>query len=135
MTSDIAFPKSARLLTSEQYSQVFDTVDERVSSRYFLFLVHTQVGSNELKLGHGKLGIIVAKKNIRHAVQRNRIKRLLRESFRHKRSSLPNIDIVVLAKKGADALDNEQLASELQYLWKKLTRKLNKTADSKGSKR
>ena len=70
-----------------------------------------------------KLGIIVAKKNIRHAVQRNRIKRLLRESFRHKRSELPEINIVALAKKGADQLTNEQCFLEFQYLWNKLTRK------------
>lgn len=120
------------MLTSEQYSQVFDAVDVRVSTRNFLFLVSTQSSDQKDDDIHAsaKLGIIVAKKNIRHAVQRNRIKRLLRESFRHKRCELPQVNIVALAKKGADQLTNEQCFSEFQYLWNKLNRKLKQSKNA-----
>jgi ribonuclease P protein component len=89
-----------------------------VSSKHFLILSRDQHKSQT------RLGIIVAKKHVKLSPQRNRIKRLLRESFRNKRHSLPNIDIVVLAKKGVDKLDNAACASELQYLWRKLERKV-----------
>ena len=113
------FPKTARLLTSGDYSDVFQAVDLRVSSKHFLILARGK------SLPKARLGIIVAKKHVKLAVQRNRIKRLLRESFRLRHASLPNLDMVVLAKKGIDRIDNSDCASELQYLWKKLSRKID----------
>jgi len=82
--------------------------------------------ARDLKKDNTRLGIIVAKKHVKHAVQRNRIKRLLRESFRCKRHSLSNLDLVVLAKKGVGQVDNATCTKELQYLWQKLNRKLVK---------
>lgn len=120
LSTEFQFPKSVRLLTSGDYSDVFQAVDVRVSSKHFLILAR---GKN---LPTARLGIIVAKKNVKLAVQRNRIKRLLRESFRLKQNTLPNLDLVVLAKKGVDRLDNPDCATELQYLWNKLSRKADK---------
>ena len=71
-----------------------------------------------------RLGIIVAKKNVKLAVQRNRIKRLLRETFRNERFQLPKIDIIVLAKKGVHQAENSEVIAELDYLWRKLKRKV-----------
>jgi len=107
------------LLTSGDYSSVFQAVDLRVSSKHFLILARSNT------LSKPRLGIIVAKKHVKLAVQRNRVKRLLRESFRHRQTSLPHMDIVVLAKKGIDRVDSADCAEELQYLWKKLSRKMN----------
>lgn len=45
-------------------------------------------------LGVARLGIVVAKRLIKHAVGRNRAKRVIRESFRLS-SGLPAMDIVV----------------------------------------
>lgn len=118
MYSDLRFPKTARLLTSGDYSNVFQLVDARVSSKHFLILARGK------SLPAARLGIIVAKKHVKRAVQRNRIKRILRESFRLKHQSLPHVDIIVLAKKGIDKLDNAECASELEYLWQKLSRKI-----------
>ena len=120
LNTDFQFPKSIRLLTSGDYSDVFQAVDVRVSSKHFLILARGK------SLPTARLGIIVAKKHVKLAVQRNRVKRLLRESFRLRKSSLPNLDLVVLAKKGIDRLDNPDCALELQYLWNKLSRKVEK---------
>lgn len=117
MYSSSTFPKSSRLLTSSDYSDVFQSVDLRVSSKHYLVL------SRNFNKSDNRLGIIVAKKNVKLAVQRNRIKRLLRESYRIKRGSLPNLDIIVLVKKGADLLSNQECTKELDYLWRKLARK------------
>jgi len=86
--------------------------------------------ARDLKKESTRLGIIVAKKHVKHAVQRNRIKRLLRESFRYKRHSLPNLDMVILAKKGVGQVDNTTCTEELQYLWQKLNRKLAKQTNN-----
>lgn len=116
--TSLQFPKSVRLLTSGDYSDVFQAVDLRVSSKHFLILARGK------DLPTARLGIIVAKKHVKLAVQRNRVKRLLRESFRLRQTSLPHLDLVVLAKKGIDRIDNPSCASELQYLWNKLSQKV-----------
>lgn len=118
MITPFVFPKSVRLLTSKDYSQVFDNVDIRVSSKHFLILARKSHSKNS------RLGIIVAKKHVKLAVQRNRLKRLLRESFRQNKTAIAGIDFVVLAKKNAALLNNQSCTEEYQYLWNKLHRKL-----------
>ena len=76
---DQRFPKTCRLLDSKSYEQVFNEPTIRVSNKYFLIL------GNWTELEHARLGVIVAKKNIAKANQRNRIKRLIREAFRVKK--------------------------------------------------
>ena len=71
-----------------------------------------------------RLGVVVAKKNIRRAVRRNRIKRMVREQFRH-HSFDKAIDLVVLARSGADQMDNPSVWKELDMLWRALGQKVN----------
>jgi ribonuclease P protein component len=118
LSADSKFPKAVRLLTAADYSKIFQDVQLRVSSQNYLIL------ASEQKLNTARLGIIVAKKNVKLAVERNRIKRLLRESFRHQRTDLPFYDVIVLVKKGANLFDNKAHNAELDYLWRKLKRKV-----------
>ncbi|MEC8429443.1 MAG: ribonuclease P protein component, partial [Pseudomonadota bacterium] len=67
--------------------------------------------------------LVIAKKNIRLAVQRNRIKRILRESFRLRQETLIGLDIVVLARRGLDDLDNQQLHQLFHQQWQRLEKK------------
>ena len=64
-----------------------------------------------------RLGLVVSKKNISKAVKRNRVKRLIRESFRKNKSQTPNLDVVVLIRKGIDVLPNVIISSKLNSLW------------------
>lgn len=66
-----------------------------------------------------RLGLVVAKKNIRKANQRNRVKRIIRESFRHTRERMLPHDCVVLVRPGAGELSNSSLFAELDELWSK----------------
>ena len=66
-----------------------------------------------------RLGLIIAKKNISTAVQRNRVKRVARETFRQKEFSVV-MDIVLLARTGANRLSNEQLTQALNTAWSHL---------------
>ena len=58
-----------------------------------------------------RLGITVSAR-VGNSVQRNRIKRLLREVFRHRRADLAPYDVVVIAKAGAGDLTYGQAARE-----------------------
>tara|TARA_R110001599_G_scaffold67867_2_gene191377 strand:- start:2291 stop:2653 length:363 start_codon:yes stop_codon:yes gene_type:complete len=120
LSIDFTFPKEVRLLTASDYSDVFQDVQLRVSSKNFLILARNH------EMDHPRLGIIIAKKNVKLAVERNRLKRQLRETYRKERQLLPNLDLVVLAKKGADSQNNTLTAKELTYLWQKLKHKAQK---------
>ena len=61
--------------------------------------------------------MVIAKKNVSKAFHRNRIKRLIRNSFRNTARNLPSLDIVVLARKNVSELDNPLLADKLKVLW------------------
>ena len=69
-----------------------------------------------------RLGIIVAKKNVRLATDRNRIKRLVREYFRNHPLSA-SMSLVFMAKRGAGTLSNADVTGDLDRLWRKLNHK------------
>jgi len=54
-----------------------------------------QALAKQNSLGHPRIGLIVAKRHLRLAVHRNRLKRLLREAFRRASPELPDVDLVV----------------------------------------
>ena len=70
-----------------------------------------------------RLGLVVSKKNISKAVERNRVKRVIRESFRKNKSQIPNLDVVVLIRKGIDVLPNVVISSKMNALWNDLCAK------------
>ncbi len=76
---------------------------------------------------------MIAKKNIRLAVQRNRSKRLIRESFRHHQDLLSGLDIVILARKGLDKLDNAAIVQLLEKLWQDLVRRRDRQVEKEAS--
>jgi ribonuclease P protein component len=71
-------------------------------------------------LGHARLGLAISKRVSKRAVERNRIKRLLRESFRRVRHQLPAVDLMVMAREQAAGMPGADLLTELDLLWKKL---------------
>ena len=110
------FPKSARLLSAHDYSQVFDSCSIRATSTAGSLLALPASDSRS------RLGIIVAKKNVRLATDRNRIKRLVREYFRNHPLSV-SMSLVFMAKRGAGALSNADVTDDLDRLWQKLNHK------------
>jgi len=118
--TSFSFEKSLRLLNAADYSHVFDQAPFRASTAQFLIL------SRPNTLGHPRLGIIVAKKHVKQACKRNRIKRYTRESFRLKQHKIPAIDAIVLARKGADTLSDTELTKMLNSLWVRIAKKAAK---------
>lgn len=113
---DHSFPKTSRLLRPADYSGVFDDVQIRVPHRHFLILASPN------SLGRPRLGLIFSKRNLKHAVQRNRVKRVVRETFRH-RTDLGSLDIVVLGRQNLATQDNQALHRALDSIWRKLAGK------------
>lgn len=72
------------------------------------------------QLTHARMGLLVSKKAAKRAVARNRIKRLVRESFRAHLPQLKCVDIVVVARNKMQDADNKQIFLELTETWKKL---------------
>jgi ribonuclease P protein component len=110
------FPKSARLLNANDYSQVFNNCAIRAGSTAGTVLAHPTSDNRS------RLGIIVAKKNVRLATDRNRIKRLVREYFRNHPLSA-SMSLVFMAKRGAGELSNADVLGDLERLWRKLNNK------------
>jgi ribonuclease P protein component len=70
---------------------------------------------------HGaRLGMAVAVRTAGSSVERNRIRRIIRESFRLHQPALPAVDIVVSAKPKARAAQGAELRASLAALWKML---------------
>jgi ribonuclease P protein component len=67
-----------------------------------------------------RLGLAVSRKVSRRAVERNRIKRVVRESFRAEREGLPALDILVIARSSAANTPNPELFADLGLAWRKL---------------
>jgi ribonuclease P protein component len=73
-----------------------------------------------------RLGLAVAKKQLKHAVSRNRFKRLTRESFRFHLDIIKDLDVVVVARAGAKDKTNKELLDLLSKNWQILRKKCEK---------
>ena len=114
------FDKSCRLLNSSDFSVVFDNPPYKASHSQILLLAKISTSAKP------RLGLVIAKKHVKHAVNRNRLKRVIRESFRLKQHNLPPIDAIVLARRGADKLSNAELFVILEKLWTRVAKKAMK---------
>lgn len=114
-----SFKRHRRLLEAKDFKRVFDDNRYRASNQNILILA---IGNPPT--ASSRLGIVVAKKNARRAVDRNRIKRLTREYFRQQIAplSLP-MDYVVLARPGVSDLDNGGVRIALKLLFDNVLRK------------
>jgi len=107
------FPKAARLLRPAEFKSVFaDPV--RISRNGVVVLARLN------GLGVARLGLAVAKRHVRRAHERNRIKRLARETFRRHAFRACGMDCVVLTRAGVDQVSNDELRAALDFAWQRL---------------
>jgi len=67
-----------------------------------------------------RLGMVVAKRYIAHAVKRNRVKRIIRESFRSHHGQLEGLDVIVMAREGCAEHLNRDLFVSLEKHWSRI---------------
>jgi ribonuclease P protein component len=99
------FTRADRLLKRVEFQQVKRLGKNRHTAHFIVSLA-------ENDLQQPRLGVVTTKR-LGKAVRRNRVKRLLREFFRHHKGVLPPLDIVIIAKRGAADLNYAQVLAEL----------------------
>ncbi|MEJ2456215.1 MAG: ribonuclease P protein component [Candidatus Thiodiazotropha sp.] len=104
------FPRERRLVKPDEYRRVFS---DGVRSIDDIFLVLARPNG----LSRARLGLAVSKKNTRRAVDRNRIKRVIRESFRIHQHQLAGFDLVVVTRQGIGRTDNAGCFESLRQHW------------------
>lgn len=111
------FARDNRLLETAQFQAVFNGTDCKAVDNCFVVLAKRRPD------GVARLGMAISKRRVRHAVDRNRIKRLVRESFRHNKPKLIGLDIVVMERQGTADRDNAELTQALNQLWIRLAKR------------
>ncbi|MGX9364938.1 ribonuclease P protein component [Desulfoplanes sp. PS50] len=110
--SRLAFPKTYHLIRRSQFEACYSRGRRYFTSHFILFVHHREDN------GPWRLGLAVSKK-VGNSVQRNRIKRVVREFFRLHQDRIPSgIDYVVIPKRNvrAFALVYGQVEKELGTL-------------------
>ena len=69
---------------------------------------------------YARLGMIIGKRYCRLAVDRNRIKRLIRERFRRDQAQLGSSDIVVMLRSSVEKLSDKEQSECLEKLFSQL---------------
>ena len=112
----MTFPRRSRLSGHAAFSRVFQ---QAAVSTDLSFKVLGCVSDQAVS----RLGMAVSRQVDKRAVQRNRIKRIVRESFRGQYLSAPrhsSLDIVVLPRRHAVSMDNKQLFEQLSRHWRRI---------------
>lgn len=128
--SQFLFQRHQRLLSPAEFKRVFDGVEGRISHSSFLVLARRSNPDQP-----ARLGLVVAKKHLKRAVDRNRFKRIVRTSFRLAQHDLVGLDIIVLARPGSAQQDKQALAGELNKYWPKLVQRCHNPSAPKPTAR
>ena len=103
------FPKELKIRKTSEYEEIFGS-NKRLRSKHFDILYVQN------SLGYSRAGMVVSKKNVRSAVKRNRVKRVVREVFRNNKSLFDSLDVVFLAKRGCDTLNYSSAKTEFEEI-------------------
>jgi ribonuclease P protein component len=107
------FSRKYRLTSRSDFQAVF-AKPSKTAFKYLLAL------STPNSLSHARIGIIVSKNRLRRAVDRNQFRRIIRESFRQRESTLKGLDIIVLLRSEWSPLCKKTLRNDTEQLWLKL---------------
>lgn len=109
----LRFSADLRLRSKLQFDAIY-AGGRRIDDHFFALRVKAN------GLTHARVGLAVAVKTAGNAVKRNRLRRLVRESFRLAQHGLPGVDVVVAAKFPAAQAPVASLRDSLATLWKRV---------------
>ncbi len=115
-TAGFGFGSSLRLHKTDEYSSVFAF---RRVLRGRWFNLHYCPNT----LGHARIGLVVAKKLAKRAVQRNLVKRIGRDLFRHAQADLPAHDLVLRLSAKLDNVTRRMMREDMNSLLGRLPKK------------
>lgn len=113
MTGTLTLPARLRLRRKSDFDATYAR-GRRLGDEYF------GVTASRNEAGAPRLGMAVAVRVAGNAVGRNRIRRLVRESFRLHQRELPPVDLVVSARAAARAAPRAALNRSLEVLWRRV---------------
>lgn len=105
-----SFSRAQRLLSKSEFDAVYQS-GRKFGDPHFLIIAYNSQRS------HPRLGLSVSARTVGNAVNRNRIKRIIRDSFRQISFRLPAVDIVVNTRNAASEASNATLRSSLENHW------------------
>ena len=112
--TQFSFQKNKRILKKKDFKRL-SKQGKKVLTQYFIALV-TKGAADNNRIG------ITASKRVGNAPERNRVKRLIREYFRHRKENNPETkDINIIARKGITSLPNKGINKELDELFNKIS--------------
>ncbi len=104
------FGRAMRMNNPRDFSRVFRQAKHTGGVGLTVLTVDNSVG-------YPRLGLAIAKKHLKLASSRNRLKRIIRESFRQHQSAFANIDIVVLTRTDIVKRNSSQIGTALEQHW------------------
>jgi len=110
ISSQYSFPSSNRLSNSEAFAKVFKQSKKLHTPEFSVYLRQNGLES-------ARLGLAVSKKTAKKAVTRNKIKRIIRESFRLRKGQMRGLDIIIVAKPNASLISKAKLFEVTQKIW------------------
>lgn len=118
-SSDRRFGAERRLRRRRDFAKVFSD-GIRLNAQGVKIVVRAN------GLPHPRLGLAVARRVMTRAVDRHRLKRLIRESFRHDIDRLRGLDIVVIANPGVKEMQSKAIGEHLARLWERAARRMQR---------
>jgi ribonuclease P protein component len=109
----LGFSRRSRLIKKQDFEFVFEK-PHKLKRKYLIILYR----SNQLACS--RLGVITAKQYLKRAVDRNRVRRVIRESFRHQQALLKGLDIIVMVRSEWTPLA-ATLRDDIDSVWPLLT--------------
>ena len=104
------FSRAMRMNNPGDFSRVFRQAKRSSSGGLTVLTVENSVG-------YPRLGLAIAKKHLKLASRRNKLKRIIRASFQQNQSEFANIDIVVLSRTDVSQRDASQIWAALERHW------------------
>ena len=104
------FSRAMRMNNPRDFSRVFRQAKRTGGGGLTILTVENSVG-------HPRLGLAIAKKHLKLASERNRLKRIIRTSFRQHQPAFANIDIVVLSRLDVNKRNSTQIWEALERQW------------------
>ncbi len=112
----LRFTKKAKLIKTDEFSSVFN-FRKRISAKFLA--LHYQPN----QIGRARLGLVVGKKVAKRAVDRNYMRRVLREFFRMQQHEINNVDLVIRVQKKFEKEDFIQIKQEFDALIAKINQR------------
>lgn len=112
------FARIFRLVKPEEFKYVFQQPSKSADSAVLVM-------ARKNTLGYARLGLAISIKSAETAVERNRVKRIARESFRQYRGTLGGTDFIVSGRGGIAKKTNSELRLALERHWSNLVNAKN----------